>query len=86
VLLSGGGAFDRDESSGPNKPLKDLAPGPGADEMVASLARQTDLVAAPGLAPDTPPKLLPLGFSASYWLDLRAYDPVATAAGWPARC
>ncbi|MFJ2580408.1 alpha/beta hydrolase family protein [Kitasatospora aureofaciens] len=25
VLLSGGGAFDRDETSGPNKPLKDLA-------------------------------------------------------------
>ena len=25
VLLSGGGPFDRDESSGPNKPLKDLA-------------------------------------------------------------
>src|SRR5437867_2253039 len=25
VLLAGGGPFDRDESSGPNKPLKDLA-------------------------------------------------------------
>ncbi|WP_410784891.1 alpha/beta hydrolase family protein [Kribbella sp. C-35] len=25
VLLTGGGPFDRDESSGPNKPLKDLA-------------------------------------------------------------
>jgi uncharacterized protein len=25
VLLSGGGSFDRDETSGPNKPLKDLA-------------------------------------------------------------
>ena len=25
VLLSGGGPFDRDETSGPNKPLKDLA-------------------------------------------------------------
>ncbi|HEX5441305.1 MAG TPA: alpha/beta fold hydrolase [Ktedonobacterales bacterium] len=25
VLLSGGGPFDRDESSGPNKPLKDIA-------------------------------------------------------------
>ncbi|MER5802996.1 alpha/beta hydrolase [Streptomyces mirabilis] len=186
VLLSGGGAFDRDESSGPNKPLKDLAwglatrqvavlrfdkatfahpdrlpqdftmadeylppalaavrllrqqpevapdrihllghsmggkaapriaaadpsiaglvllaadaqpmheaavrvarrlaaltPGPGAEEMVAALVRQAALVASPGLTPDTPSKLLPLGFSASYWLDLRAYDPVATAA------
>jgi hypothetical protein len=25
VLLSGGGPFDRDETSGPSKPLKDLA-------------------------------------------------------------
>jgi hypothetical protein len=33
------------------------------------------------VTPDTPSKLLPLGFSASYWLDLRAYAPVATAAG-----
>ncbi|MFJ7199903.1 MULTISPECIES: alpha/beta fold hydrolase [unclassified Streptomyces] len=187
VLLSGGGAFDRDESSGPNKPLKDLAwglasrqvavlrfdkatfahsdrlptdftmadeylppalaavhllrqqpevdpdrihllghsmggraapriaaaepaiaglvllaadtqpmheaavrvarhlaalnPGPGADRMVAALVRQSALVAGGELAPDTPPELLPLGFSAAYWLDLRAYDPVTTAAG-----
>jgi uncharacterized protein len=29
VLLSGGGPFDRDETSGPNKPLKDLAWGLG---------------------------------------------------------
>jgi hypothetical protein len=27
VLLSGGGPFDRDETSGPNKPLRDLAAG-----------------------------------------------------------
>ncbi|WP_405401535.1 alpha/beta hydrolase family protein [Streptomyces sp. NBC_01104] len=186
VLLSGGGAFDRDESSGPNKPLKDLAwglasrqvavlrfdkvtftqpgrlppdftmadeyvpyaraavrllrqeasvdadrvhlvghsmggkaaprvaaaepsvaglvllaadaqpmheaavrvarhltslsPGPSADATVAALVRQTALVAGPGLTPDTPAELLPLGFSAAYWLDLRAYDPVSTAA------
>ncbi|MFD8222264.1 hypothetical protein ACFV2U_53730 [Streptomyces sp. NPDC059697] len=61
--------------------LAALTPGPGADEVVAALARQAALVAAPGLTADTPSKMLPLGFSASYWLDLRAYDPVATAAG-----
>ncbi|MGW2324808.1 alpha/beta hydrolase family protein [Streptomyces sp. NPDC001700] len=33
VLLSGGGAFDRDGSSGPNKPLKDLAWGLAAREV-----------------------------------------------------
>ncbi|WBO69006.1 alpha/beta hydrolase [Streptomyces camelliae] len=60
--------------------LATLAPGPSADQAVAALTRQAELVAGPHLAPDTPPELLPLGFSAAYWLDLRAYDPVATAA------
>ncbi|MFJ9847576.1 serine aminopeptidase domain-containing protein [Kitasatospora sp. NPDC101155] len=60
--------------------LAALAPGPSTDEAVAALARQAELVAGPELAPDTPQELLPLGFSAAYWLDLRTYDPVATAA------
>ncbi|MEV7393702.1 alpha/beta fold hydrolase [Streptomyces sp. NPDC091215] len=60
--------------------LAELAPGPSADEAVAALVRQAASVADPELTPDTPPRLLPLGFSAAYWLDLRAYDPVATAA------
>lgn len=61
--------------------LAALAPGPDLDAAVAALARQAALVADPGLGPDTPSELLPFGFSATYWLDLRAYDPVATAAG-----
>ncbi|MER7672311.1 alpha/beta hydrolase [Kitasatospora sp. NPDC096128] len=60
--------------------LAALAPGPSTDEAVAALARQAALVAGPELTPETPPDLLPLGFSAAYWLDLRAYDPAATAA------
>lgn len=60
--------------------LAALAPGPGTDEAVAALIRQAALVAGSELTPDTPSELLPLGFSAAYWLDLRAYDPVATAA------
>lgn len=60
--------------------LAALAPGPGADAAVAALVRQAALVAGSGLTPDTPSKLLPLGFSAAYWLDLRGYDPVTTAA------
>ncbi|MFC8720007.1 alpha/beta hydrolase family protein [Kitasatospora sp. NPDC057198] len=60
--------------------LAETAPGPSADEMVSTLVRQARSVADPGLTPDTPAELLPLGFSAAYWLDLRAYDPVATAA------
>ena len=60
--------------------LAALTPGPNADQAVAALTRQAELVAGPRLTPDTPPELLPLGFSAAYWLDLRAYDPAATAA------
>ncbi|MGW1186862.1 alpha/beta hydrolase family protein [Streptomyces sp. NPDC002559] len=60
--------------------LTALDPGAGSDGMVAALARQAAVVAGPDLAPDTPPELLPLGLSAAYWLDLRAYDPVAAAA------
>ncbi|MFD5462377.1 alpha/beta hydrolase family protein [Kitasatospora sp. NPDC127059] len=188
VLLSGGGAFDRDESSGPNKPLKDLAwglatrrtavlrfdkptfthpdrlpagftmadeylppalaaldllrarpeidadrlhllghsmggkvapriaaaaeppvaglvllaadaqpmhqaavrvarylaalmPGPQLEQLVETLVGQAAVVAGPELTPDTPADALPFGLSAAYWLDLRDYDPVATAAG-----
>ncbi|MFD5095745.1 alpha/beta fold hydrolase [Amycolatopsis thailandensis] len=185
VLLPGGGPFDRDETSGPNKPLKDLAWGlasrgvavlrfdkityrspeaanaPGftmsdeyvphataavrllrrestvdrvfvlghsmggkvaprvalAEPAVAGLVvlagdtqpmhhaairvarhlmttapelidqdtvdlftRQAANVDSPGLSPDTPGTDLPFGFSGSYWLDQRGYDPVATAA------
>ncbi|WP_330478941.1 alpha/beta hydrolase [Streptomyces platensis] len=60
--------------------LAELAPGPSADEWVSALIRQAALVAGPELTPDTSSHLLPLGLSAAYWLDLRAYDPVATAA------
>ncbi|WP_101384576.1 alpha/beta hydrolase [Kitasatospora sp. GP30] len=60
--------------------LAALTPGPGADAAVAALARQAELAGGPDLAPDTPSELLPLGYSAAYWLDLRAYDAVATAA------
>ncbi|MFF2146450.1 alpha/beta hydrolase family protein [Kitasatospora sp. NPDC058190] len=61
--------------------LAALAPSPGADEAVAALTRQAALVAGSDLTPDTPSDLLPFGLSAPYWLDLRAYDPVSTAAG-----
>ena len=53
VLLSGGGPFDRDETSGPNKPLKDLAWGL-ASQGIAVLrfdkytANRPELMTAPG--------------------------------------
>ncbi|WP_427889932.1 alpha/beta hydrolase family protein [Kribbella sp. GL6] len=181
VLLTGGGPWDRDETSGPNKPLKDLAWGlathgvavlrfdkitsnrpeamaaPGytmtseyvphglaavrllaehVDQVVLAghsmggkiapriateeplvagvvimagdtqpmqygavrvmrhLARtnpeavppgtvelfERQAIAADTVTPDTPASDLPFGMPASFWLDQRAYDPVATAA------
>lgn len=50
MLLSGGGPFDRDETSGPNKPLRDLAEGL-AGHGIATLRfdKITHLGAPPGL-------------------------------------
>ena len=47
----------------------------------ATLEAQARRGDGPDLTPATPARELPLGTPASYWLDLRAYDPVATAAG-----
>lgn len=60
--------------------LAELDPGPGSAAMLASLTRQAALIDDPDLSPATPAADLPLGWPASYWLDLRAYDPVGTAA------
>ncbi|CAM5496341.1 MULTISPECIES: hypothetical protein [Streptomyces] len=66
--------------------LVELAPGPGAEEAVSALVQQAASVAGPELTPDTPSCPLSLGLFAAYWLDLRAYDPVATAADRSPRC
>ncbi|MYT32576.1 MULTISPECIES: alpha/beta fold hydrolase [unclassified Streptomyces] len=60
--------------------LAALAPAPAVQALVDTLTRQAALVDSPDLSPTTPAADLPLGLSGSYWLDLRAYDPVATAA------
>jgi len=54
--------------------------GPAADAAVALVTRQASLAAGPDLSPATPASELPSGLPASYWLDLRDYDPVETAA------
>ncbi|WP_410169462.1 alpha/beta hydrolase family protein, partial [Actinacidiphila rubida] len=51
-----------------------------AASVVASVARQAARAAAADLAPGTPTQDLLFGWPASYWLDLRDYDQVATAA------
>jgi hypothetical protein len=60
--------------------LAALDPGPSAQAFAETITRQAALAGSPGLSPATPASELPFGLPASYWLDLRDYDPVATAA------
>lgn len=61
--------------------LAELDPGPATTSAVEAVTRQAALVDSPDLSPSTPAADLLFGWPASYWLDLRGYDPVATAAG-----
>jgi dienelactone hydrolase len=60
--------------------LAALDPGPDARAAVEALTIQAAAVDDPDLSPDTPAADLLFGWPASYWLDLRGYDQVATAA------
>lgn len=52
----------------------------GAQPAIAALTAKAEQVDSPSLSPDTSPQDLPLGAPASYWLDLRPYNPVTLAA------
>ncbi len=43
------------------------------------MTAKAERVDSPDLSPETPASELPFGVPAPYWLDLRGYDPVATA-------
>jgi uncharacterized protein len=60
--------------------LADLSPGPEADSMVDVVAAQAARVDSPDLSAHAPAAELLFGFSGSYWLDMRGYDPVSVAA------
>lgn len=60
--------------------LAQLSPGPASEKAVETMIRQAALVDSPDLSSSTPARELPFGLSGSYWLDLRSYDPVSTAA------
>jgi uncharacterized protein len=47
---------------------------------IEALSEKARLVDSPDLTAETPPDQLPLGAPASYWLDLRDYDPAELAA------
>jgi len=50
------------------------------EAAVAAFTRHAALIDSGDLSPATPAADLPFGWPASYWLDLRGDDPVATAA------
>lgn len=53
----------------------------GASSQTVDVAvEQARLIDSPDLSLNTPSSELPFGVPASYWLDLRGYDPVGTAA------
>ncbi len=52
-----------------------------AQPTIDTMTAQAQQVDSPDLSPDTPDDQLPFGAPAPYWLDLRQYSPVATAAG-----
>lgn len=58
----------------------DPATAAAAQPAIDAMTAQAEQVDSPDLSPDTPDDELPFGVPAAYWLDLRNYDPVATAA------
>ena len=58
------------------RPETEAATRPALDE----LAEKARMVDSPDLSPSTPASRLPLGAPASYWFDLRDYNPVEVAA------
>jgi hypothetical protein len=57
----------------------DSAQAAGLSATADAMAKLADRVDSPDLSADTPPAELPFGVPGSYWLDVRGYDPVATA-------
>jgi dienelactone hydrolase len=53
---------------------------PALAAALEAVTRQAAMVESPDLSSSTPANELPFGLSGAYWLDLRGYDPVATAA------
>lgn len=61
--------------------LAALDPAPIDAAAVEMITRQAARVESDDLSPSTPASELLFGFSGAYWLDVRGYDPVLTAAG-----
>ena len=61
--------------------LASLQPGGQSDPKIEAIKKQAAKVKDPKLSAATPPSELPFNTPASYWLDLRAYDPAKMAGG-----
>jgi len=60
---------------------RDGTVGPEEQQHLELTKQQVARAKDPALSAETPATELPLGTPASYWLDLRTYDPLATVAG-----
>ncbi len=60
--------------------LASVDPSDANKRAVEIISRQAQMVDSPDLSLSTEAALLPFGFSASYWLDVRNYDPVVVAS------
>jgi len=60
--------------------LAALDPAPIDAATVEMITRQAAKVESADLSPSTPAGELPFGYAGAYWLDVRGYDPVSTAA------
>jgi dienelactone hydrolase len=58
----------------------DPATAAASEPLIEAITRQAQAVDSPTLSASTPSSELPFGVPASYWLDLRSYDPAAEAA------
>jgi uncharacterized protein len=58
----------------------DPATAAGSQPVIDALTAKAEMVDSPELSPSTPASELPLGAPATYWLDVRGYDPAALAA------
>ena len=56
------------------------SPSPTTQQRLAALRQQVALADSAALSPSTPASQLPLDTPASYWLDLRTYQPLTVAA------
>jgi uncharacterized protein len=82
VILAGGAVPIQWAAVREVRYLAGLAPGSvaAAQSTIDALTRQAELIDSPDLSLSTPDSELPFGVPPGYWLDLRGYDPVATAA------